>query len=339
MIDKLDGYNFEYVIIDESTQSQEPETLIALLKGARYVTLIGDPKQLSPTVLHPKAKQTGMNISLFERIMTLTPNNNKLLTVQYRMHPKISEFISNAFYDGKLTNGVNEEARTKLSFNNKFNWPKKNVPIVFINVEGKNQISSSSVSYYNELECITLLYLITHRFPKEEIEKSCVITPYLGQKELLEDYFSEHIKMEVSSVDSFQGKERDYIIINTVRNNENCEIGFLKDVKRLNVMLSRAKYGLIVIGNADCLYNAKIEDKYSIWRKYIKYLKHNDVIVTYNMDKNTFEKYELKKPKKDKEEEKKEENKNQIIIEEEENYEEKYDYDGSKNNYNTNKDL
>ena len=337
MIDKLDDYNFEFVVIDESTQSQEVETLLTMLKGSKHVTLVGDPQQLSPTILHPKGKQTGMHISLFERIMKLKPDNNKLLTIQYRMHPKIAEFISDIFYESKLTNGVNEKDRTKIDFDTKFNWPKKNFPIVFVNVEGKNQISASGTSYVNEMECFTLLYLIMKKFPKEEIKNSCIITPYLGQKDLIEEMFIDHkIEMEVSSVDSFQGQERDYIIINTVRNNDNNEIGFLKDVKRLNVSISRAKYGLIIIGNADCLYNAKIGDKYSIWRRYINYLERNDVIVTYNMDKNCFEKYELKKEKK--EDDKDEENKN-IINEEEENYEEKYDYDGSKNNYKSNMDL
>ena len=340
MIDKLNEFNFEFVVIDESTQSQEVETLLTMLKGSKHVTLIGDPKQLSPTVLHPKGKQTGMHISLFERIMKLQPNNNKILTIQYRMHPKISEFINNTFYDGKITNGVTNNDRTNIIFNTKFNWPKKDFPIIFINVDGINKISTSGTSYINELECITLLYLINNKFPNEVFKKSSIITPYLGQKELIEDYLSDNnIEMEVSSVDAFQGQERDFIIINTVRNNENFEIGFLKDNRRLNVMISRAKFGLIIIGNADCLYNAKIEDKYSIWRKFIGYLNQNKVIVTYNIDKNCFEKYELKKPKKNEDDNKDEENNNIINEEKEENYEEKYDYDGSKNNYKSNMDL
>ena len=353
MIDKLENYNFEFVIIDETTQSQEVETLLTMLKGSKHVTLIGDPKQLSPTILHPKGKQTGMHISLFERIMKLKPDNNILLTIQYRMHPKISEFISNNFYEGKLKNGVNEKDRTNCKFNNKFDWPNSNFPIIFINVEGKNKISSSGTSYINEMECYTLLFLIKNKFPKEEIKNSCIITPYLGQKELLEEYLNDYnIDIEVSSIDAFQGKERDFVIINTVRNNKNCEIGFLKDVKRLNVSISRAKYGLIIIGNVDCLYNAKIENKYSIWRKYIEYLKNNKALVTYNMTKNTFERYvlnkEVKKENKDNKDKKENddnkdteenENKNVIIDDNEENYEEKYDYDGSKNNYKSNLDL
>ena len=339
MIDKLNDFKFEFVIIDESTQSQEVETLITMLKGCRHITLIGDPQQLSPTILHPKGKQTGMHISLFERIKKIKPNNNVLLTVQYRMHPKISEFISNNFYEGKLTNGVTELDRTKDNFNNEFKWPNRKFPIVFINVEGINQISSSGTSYINEMECLTLLFLVQNKFPKQEISNSCIITPYLGQKELLEEYLSDNkINMEVSSVDAFQGQERDFIIINTVRNNKDCEIGFLKDVRRLNVIISRAKYGLIIIGNADCLYNAKIENKYSIWRKYIEYLRNNNSLVTYNMTKNSFEKYELK-PKINKENEE-DDNKNVINeIPEDDNYEEKYDYDGSKNNYKSNMDL
>ena len=342
MIDKLDNYKFEFVIIDETTQSTEVETLLTMLKGSKHVTLIGDPQQLSPTILHPKGKQTGMHISLFERVMKLTPTNNILLEIQYRMHPKIAEFVSKNFYGGKLKNGITEKDRTNNEFNNKFNWPNKNFPIIFINVEGKNKISSSGTSYTNEMECFTLLYLIKNKFPKEEIENSSIITPYLGQKELLEEYLEDYkIDIETSSVDAFQGKEKDFIIINTVRNNKNCEIGFLKDVKRLNVSISRAKYGLIIIGNADCLYNAKIENKYTIWRKYIEYIKNNNALVTYDMTKNTFEKYVLNKEmNKDNEDDNEDEDNKNVINEDiEDNYEEKYDYDGSKNNYKCNLDL
>ena len=267
MSDKLLNYNFEFVVIDETTQSQEVETLLTMLKGSKHITLIGDPKQLSPTILHPKGKQTGIHISLFKRIMKLKPDNNSLLNIQYRMHPKIAEFVSNNFYEGKLKNGVTEKERTIIIFNNKFNRPNSKFPIVFINVEGQNKISSSGTSYINEMECITLLYLIKSKFLNEEINTSSIITPYLGQKKLIEEYLYDYkINIEVSSVDAFQGKEKDFIIISTVRNNQNGEIGFLKDVKRLNVSISRAKFGLIIIGNVDCLYNAKIENKYSIWR-------------------------------------------------------------------------
>ena len=352
MIDKLEKFNFEFLVIDEATQSQEVETLIPMVRNTKHVTLIGDPKQLSPTILHPKGKQTGMHITLFERIMKLKPENNTLLTIQYRMHPKICEFISKTFYENKLKNGVNEKDREKEEFDNKFKWPNKYFPTVFINVEGENQISESGTSFVNEMECMTLVYLLKNKFPEEEIKNCSIITPYLGQKDLLEEFISDNnnINMEISSVDSFQGQERDYIIINTVRNNKKNEIGFLKDVKRLNVSISRAKYGLIIIGGAECLYNAKIEGKYSIWRKYIDYIKSNDALVTYNIDKNIFEKYELKKNEnennnnninniddniKDKGRNLNEINENN----EEENYEEKYDYDGSKNNYNANLDL
>ena len=343
MIDKLENYNFEFVVIDETTQSQEVETLLTMIRNSKHVTLIGDPMQLSPTILHPKGKQTGMHITLFERIMKLKPENNSLLTIQYRMHPKISEFISKTFYENKLINGINEMLRTKINFDSKFNWPNKYFPTVFINVEGINQISASGTSYINEMEGYTLLYLLKNKFPPEEIKNSSIITPYLGQKDLLEELLldNNNINMEISSVDSFQGQERDYIIINTVRSNPKNEIGFLKDVKRLNVTISRAKYGLIILGNADCLYNAKIEGKYSIWRKYIEFIKDNKGLVTYNMEKNSFEKYELKKVNNENNNDNEEERNLNVIneVNEEENYEEKYDYDGSKNNYRSNMDL
>ena len=231
---------------------------------------------------------------------------------------------------------MNINERTNINFNNKFNWPNKNCPILFINVEGKEKISTSGTSFYNHNEYLTLNRLLVNKFPNDQIKNTCVITPYLGQKEYLEINLS--FKLEVSSIDSFQGKEKDFIIINTVRNNSNNEIGFLKDLKRLNVSISRAKYGLIIIGNANCLYNAKIDNKYTIWKRYIDYLMENNALVTYNHEKNSFEKFSVKKKTND---EKKIGNQDSVneIKEEEENYEDNYDYDGSKNNYNTNWDL
>ena len=327
LIEKLDEYQFKFVIIDESTQSQEVETLITMLKSSRHVTLIGDPQQLSPTILHPKGKQTGMHISLFERMLKIKPEICSFLNIQYRMHPKISEFISQHFYERKLLDVVSVRDRNKWMFNIMFNWPNSNFPIVFINVEGKDKISSSGTSYVNEKESLTLVRIIKHKFCRDEIRNTCVITPYFGQKELLEDVFNlNNIYVDVSSVDSFQGQESDFIVINTVRNNANHEIGFLKDVKRLNVSISRAKYGLIIIGNVECLYNAKIDNKYSIWRTYINYINDNNALVTYNHIENKFEKYVLKIQ-------------GSIEYISEDNYEEKYDYDGSNNNYKCNLDL
>ena len=336
MIDKLEKYDFKFVVIDETTQSPEVETLLPILKGSRHVTLIGDPQQLSPTILHPKGKQTGMHITLFERIMKIKPEIKSLLNKQYRMHPKIAEFISLNFYNNELTNGVTIQERTNHNFNNKFNWPNKNFPIIFINVEGREKLSISGTSYYNHNEYFIIKKLLEEKFPNDQINNTCIITPYLGQKEYLETELN--IKIEISSIDSFQGKEKDFIIINTVRNNKNNEIGFLKDMKRLNVSISRAKYGLIIVGNANCLYNSKIDEKYTIWKKYIDYLMENNALMYYDYDKNTFEKFVVKMKKK---EEKKDDNQkdDEKEIKEEENYDYSFNFDTKNNNYNTNWDL
>ena len=96
------------------------------------------------------------------------------------MHPKIAEFVSNQFYEGKLKDGVTEKERTNNKFDTKFNWPNGKFPIAFINVEGQNKISSSGTSYINEMECLTFLNILTNKIPKEEYKNSCIITPYLG---------------------------------------------------------------------------------------------------------------------------------------------------------------
>ena len=123
-----------------------------------------------------------------------------------------------------------------------FKWQNKKCPIIFINVEGKEKISYSDTSFINEKECLTILRIIKNKFPSEVMKNSCIFTPYFGQKELLEtNLLYNGLDMQVSSIDSFKGQERDFFILNTVRNNSNNEIGFLIIVKRLNVNISRAR--------------------------------------------------------------------------------------------------
>ena len=327
---RLNEFQFKYVLIDENTQCREIESLIPITHGCCHLTLIGDQRQLGPIVLHPKAKETGMNLSLFERLLKLYPENHILLLKQYRMHPKIVEFPSKIFYENKIINGVTIEQRTINSFNEKFKWFNKNIPLLFIHVEGEEKTSLNGRSKYNEKEAEIVSYYI------KKLTEDCgllpynigIITPYLAQKNLIkkkiENLSSDIECLNISSVDAFQGKEKDFIILSNVRSNSMNQIGFLRDFRRLNVSITRAKYGMIIIGNAICLKQSS-----SVWKCIINYYKKNNLLVTLNENENgEYDLNNLKEVKLDDEN-----------INEEFCLSEEYDYDCSKNRDDVNKDL
>ena len=134
------------MLIDEATQAVEPECLIPIVRGCRQLVLVGDHKQLGPVVLNRKVADAGMNLSLFERLVILGVKPRRL-EVQYRMHPALSEFPSNMFYDGMLQNGVS--AHERLRRNVAIPWPVPNMPMMFYQNLGQEEISASGTSYLN----------------------------------------------------------------------------------------------------------------------------------------------------------------------------------------------
>jgi regulator of nonsense transcripts 1 len=176
------------------------------------------------------------------------------------MHPKLSEFPSNTFYDGNLQNGVTSDDR--IYFNVNFPWPNVKKPTFFYHIVGKEEFSASGTSYLNREEA-DFIETIVKTLLKCTVkpEQIGIITPYEGQRcyivsRMLKNCASTEI--EVSSVDSFQGREKDYIIMSCVRSNNHHGIGFLDDPRRLNVSLTRARYGLILVGNAMALSNHQL---------------------------------------------------------------------------------
>ncbi|CCK69670.1 ATP-dependent RNA helicase NAM7 KNAG_0C05720 [Huiozyma naganishii CBS 8797] len=253
--DKRLDTRFRTVLIDESTQATEPECLIPIVKGAKQVILVGDHQQLGPVILERKAADAGLKQSLFERLISLGHVPIRL-EVQYRMNPHLSEFPSNMFYEGTLQNGVTIEQRTVL--NSTFPWPIHGVPMMFWANYGREEISGNGTSYLNRIEAMNCERIITKLFRDGvKPEQIGVITPYEGQRAYVLQYMqmngamdkSLYLKVEVASVDAFQGREKDYIILSCVRANEQQAIGFLRDPRRLNVGLTRAKYGLVILGN------------------------------------------------------------------------------------------
>jgi regulator of nonsense transcripts 1 len=137
------------VLIDEATQATEPECLIPLVLGAKHVVLVGDHQQLGPVIMNKKAARAGLCQSLFERLVILGIRPIRL-QVQYRMHPYLSEFPSNMFYEGTLQNGVS--AADRLKENVDFPWPSPDAPMFFHVNLGQEEISSSGTSYLNRYE-------------------------------------------------------------------------------------------------------------------------------------------------------------------------------------------
>lgn len=255
----LSQFRFRHVLIDESTQSMEAECLIPIVSGCKHLVLIGDHCQLGPVVLYKNAANAGLTQSLFERLILLGQRPTRL-QVQYRMHPSLSEWSSNSFYEGTLQNGVNAAEREMPGV--ELSWPNPTRPMYFHVNTGGEEMGSSGTSYLNRTEAATIERIVTNMLKAGVTpDQIGVVTPYEGQRificqnmvrtgplrtELYRD-------IEVASVDSFQGREKDFILVSCVRSNESSGIGFLRDPRRLNVALTRAKYGCIIIGNARLL--------------------------------------------------------------------------------------
>jgi regulator of nonsense transcripts 1 len=252
---RLKASRFKQVLVDEATQATEPESLVPLVRGCQQAVLVGDHMQLGPVVLSKQAAKAGLAQSLFERLVVMGIRPIRL-RVQYRMHPALSEFPSNTFYEGSLQNGVTALDRT--SPDSTFPFPVPDHPLMFYASMGPEEIAPSGTSYLNRSEAVLAERCVTHLLKSGvRPDQIGVITPYEGQRAYFSAYLARagslraelYERLEVASVDAFQGREKDYIILSTVRSNERTGIGFLSDPRRLNVALTRAKFGMVVLGN------------------------------------------------------------------------------------------
>lgn len=274
---------FSSVLIDEATQATEPEALISLVHGVNQVIMVGDHRQLGPVIMNKACSKAGFDRSMFERLMQVGIRRIRL-QVQYRMHPSLSEFPSNMFYDGSLQNGVTitERIRPELDFT----WPNPNVPMFLLSCFGSEELASTGTSYLNRVEAATVEKIVT-KLLKSSVHPSQIgiITPYQGQRAFIMQMMIMNGNMkkelyeaiEVASVDAFQGREKDYIILSCVRSNDNSTIGFVSDARRMNVALTRARYGLIVLGNP------KILSKNHLWNNLICHFKELQVLMEGNI--------------------------------------------------------
>ncbi|KAK8967609.1 putative helicase MAGATAMA 3 [Platanthera guangdongensis] len=263
---------FDVVVVDEAAQALEPATLIPLqlLKssGAKCV-MVGDPKQLPATVLSSVASKFLYECSMFERLQR-AGYPVILLTEQYRMHPEICSFPSSHFYDNKLLNGVDAASKSA-----QFHGHTCLGPYMFFDIpDGREQHGKSfgSMSLYNEAEAeaaISILKFLRNRYSSDfTTRKIGIITPYKSQLHLLRSQFSKVFgssavyDMEFNTIDGFQGREVDILILTTVRSSipdaksawsSSVGIGFVADIRRMNVALTRAKISLWIVGNASTL--------------------------------------------------------------------------------------
>lgn len=255
----LDKIDFDLVLIDEAAQSTEPSCLIPISKGKKVI-LVGDHKQLPPTILSDKAKD--LSVSMFERMM----GNSRyiLLDTQYRMHPNINDFASKEFYDGRIKS--DESTKTHELKDKIF---EKN--IIFIESIGKEEKHKGATSYFNNNE-IDIVFDLVGKYAKKGMTKDDmgIISPYNEQVKKIKDRMPF---VEVNSIDGFQGREKNIIIISLVRSNEKAEIGFLKDLRRLNVALTRAINELVVIGNKETIKNEVA------YQNFIDYVKKNGIYI------------------------------------------------------------
>ncbi|XP_028415349.1 uncharacterized protein LOC114538372 [Dendronephthya gigantea] len=261
---------FEKLLVDEASQATEPAILVPMCRGSRVLVLVGDDNQLPPTIKNNENKQLGD--TTFSRLRKFGYPVH-LLDTQYRMHPCISEFPSTTFYKGKLKNGVTEKDRP---IPKGFSWPDKTRPLAFVTIlKDTEKRSGRSRKNLKEAEIVKRVVddvIIAGDLSKEEIG---IVTPYSAQVKLLKEMIQKNYQgISVRSVDGFQGQERELIIFSAVRSNDVGKLGFLDDDKRMNVLLTRARRGLIVIGNGSTLAQND-----STWKKWVNWMEKEKLII------------------------------------------------------------
>lgn len=252
---------FQWVIVDEATQGTEPATWIPLSHAGRVI-LAGDHCQLPPTVFSPKQGKNTLRFTLFERLAEVLPFSAKIrLEEQYRMNEKMMHFSSREFYDGKLTAHPSVAGHTLAGISHLKKSDSLSEPFVFLDTAGlgyEEKISPESESRYNEEEARLVVReyeeLLKTGLPPSDI---AIISPYSAQVKLLTSLIytdewdaAKGLGPEIDSIDAFQGREKEAVIVSLVRSNLTGNLGFLADTRRMNVALTRAKRKLVVIGDS-----------------------------------------------------------------------------------------
>lgn len=306
----LEGMKFGTLFIDEAAQALEAACWIPMKKASRVI-LAGDHCQLPPTVKSIAALRAGLGKTLMERIAENKPEVVTLLKIQYRMNDEIMRFSSDWFYGGKVESAPQIKYRSVLDYDHPITWIDTSNEENQITIEGEDApedsaSTASSVSAANqnsdlnfkeqfvgesfgrinkaeaELTLLTLAEYFTkigkQRVLEERIDVG-IISPYRAQVQYLKklikkyEFFKPYRRLiSVNTVDGFQGQERDVILISLVRSNDEGQIGFLKDLRRMNVAMTRARMKLIILGNKDTMTKHPFYKK--LW-EYVKAINNN----------------------------------------------------------------
>ena len=294
----LANFRFDVAVIDEATQSTEPSSLIAVLKAERFI-MAGDHKQLPPTVLSEEAAKKGLRKSMFERLLEMHGDKVRaMLRVQYRMNEEIAAFPNREFYEGKIQTAEGVKGRCLCDLlspdflllrGKKQNAKEKEAlakivldckPILFLDTAGlfKERTRKGSTSKENRGEAFLVSeivkILLNAGIRPEDIG---VISPYDDQVSLLRRLLP-FASLEIKSVDGFQGREKEVVVVSFVRSNEERDIGFLNDLRRLNVSLTRAKRKLILVGDAHTL------ESNPCYRRLIHFYKQKNAFIQLRRD-------------------------------------------------------
>ena len=307
----LEGMKFGTLFIDEAAQALEATCWIPMRRASRVI-LAGDHCQLPPTVKSIAALRAGLGKTLMERIAENKPEVVTLLKIQYRMNEDIMRFSSDWFYGGQVESAPQIKYRSILDFDHPITWIDTSNEENQITIEGEDApedsaSTSSSVSAANqnsdlnfkeqfvgesfgrinkaeaELTLLTLAEYFTkigkQRVLSESIDVG-IISPYRAQVQYLKklikkyEFFKPYRRLiSVNTVDGFQGQERDVILISLVRSNDEGQIGFLKDLRRMNVAMTRARMKLIILGNKDTMTKHPFYKK--LW-EYVEAINNNE---------------------------------------------------------------
>ena len=288
----LQGMKFSSLFIDEAAQALEAATWIPIRRAGRVI-FAGDHCQLPATVKSYEALKGGLGKSLMERIVENHPESVKLLTTQYRMHKDIMEFSNRWFYEGKMIAAPDVKNRSILDYDIPVEWidtgnmePEK-LQEYEISTDAFKERVTRYQGKLNEDEALITLMTLKKYIEKigaarilEERLNIGVISPYRSQVQLLRSllknspFFKPFRKLiSVNTVDGFQGQERDIVLISMVRSNDSGNIGFLRELRRMNVAMTRARMKLLIIGDSNTL---SAHPFYSRLYKYIQTLQSKD---------------------------------------------------------------
>ena len=266
---------FDTVVIDEASQETEPQSLVPLAKGCSKAILVGDHVQLRATVIK-HAKLVGFEVSLFERLYS-SPDSHRflrkvMLDTQYRMQTSICAFSSAEFYEGRLKTAVPDSNRPLHP--RSFPWPCEQkgrlARMFFLQCSATEDLGRRSKSNHDQVvltkEICKELRPQLNGIDHSTIPSVAVLAPYSRQVEMLIDLRASGIM--VNSIDGFQGQEADVVVFVTTRCNAHADIGFLKDMRRLNVVLTRARCACIIIGDKETLTGGDPSDEATrIWKR------------------------------------------------------------------------